>query len=506
MEVNMSFSLLIVDDEKLTRESLLEYVNWKQFDIHTIQTASGGAEALKLMETAPPDILLCDIKMPRMTGIELASKVREYYPDCKIIFLSGYSDKEYLLSAIVLKVENYIEKPIDVEAIEKVISEVVASLREERIKKTSTALLVTGLAESFPIVKQEIALSLINPQKPFSATKNKFIPLYFNWPDNGFFTAICIHSDHNIVYWTDSKLLINQIYHFLDNKDSPIPLDFFAGQVPSGEIALIVKNIDRSMLHTLLMLLKNHLYDVLRLSVTIGISSTKNHLLEIPAAFNESLEAALQMFYLGYQQIITYSPIDKKLMPLELFKNLEINLDGIERLFDTLKTEKYSDIAVIRHHLYQVYLTMMERTLNDAVMPFDAFKQFPLSQYKELICYGMKALKTLGDDTYPHKIKEAVHFILWHYSNPNLSVKMIADSIDLSQNYLCSLFKQHTHSTINDFIIDVRIEKAKNLLKRTDLRLYEISTKVGLMDPNYLSVLFKKCSGCTPSEYRRRQK
>ena len=104
---------------------------------------------------------------------------------------------------------------------------------------------------------------------------------------------------------------------------------------------------------------------------------------------------------------------------------------------------------------------------------------------------------------YSIKIKNAVHYILWNYSDADLSIKVIADHVNLSQNYLSTLFRKQTGTTINDFILNIRTEKACRLLSGTDLKLYEIAEKIGLSDANYLSTVFKKRYGVTPTLYRK---
>lgn len=102
--------VLLVDDEPLTTESLERYIDWKGLGILEVRTASNGLEALELLPRFNPDVIVSDVRMPRMNGIEFATAARERYPDIKIIFLSGYSDKEYLKSAIHLKALSYVEK------------------------------------------------------------------------------------------------------------------------------------------------------------------------------------------------------------------------------------------------------------------------------------------------------------------------------------------------------------------------------------------------------------
>ncbi len=497
------FNLLIVDDEKLTREGLFENINWSDMNIGEVYTAPDGKEALALMLDRHIDILLCDVKMPHMDGIELATNVRAGYPDCKIIFLSGYSDKEYLKSAISLKAESYIEKPIDISEITNVISETVTQLQNDNLKKQSNDLLLSGLVESFPLVKQEIALALILPDLDYDSFRSKYSPLYFTWDNNSLYAVLCIHPDKKSLYNKEVKDLINIIYTFLESSSNPLPLDFFAGQTTSGDIVLLINGTPGNALESAAALLREVIAEKLQLSVTIGISPVCNTLGELPRAYRQSCRAASQSFYLGTGQIITLKNEHReKKLPEQYFETLSINLDSTLQVFSFLEKEQFSDIENIRKHLYTLYKNMMERTLNNKLMSFEDFEQYNLGEIRELILEGMRAFQTLGNDLYDLKIKEAIHFILWNYNNCDLSVKTIADHVGLSQNYLCSLFKQNTNVTVNDFIIQVRMEKVKKLLKGTDLRLYEITEKVGITDPNYMSALFKRCCGQTPSQYR----
>lgn len=124
----MLYSVLIVDDEKMPREILTHHLPWKELGCGTIYQAEDGVEALKIVEEIHPEIIISDIKMPHMNGIALAEAVREIQPECQFVFLSGYSDKEYLKSAIKLKAASYVEKPIDLEEITQVLRSIQQDL------------------------------------------------------------------------------------------------------------------------------------------------------------------------------------------------------------------------------------------------------------------------------------------------------------------------------------------------------------------------------------------
>ena len=128
----MRFSVLVADDEKMPREILRDRLPWEELGVERVDAASDGAEALELARQHRPDIIISDVKMPRMNGLELAGAVREMYPECQFIFLSGYTDKEYLKGAIKLRAASYVEKPIDLEEVAAALRQVTTELKKSR--------------------------------------------------------------------------------------------------------------------------------------------------------------------------------------------------------------------------------------------------------------------------------------------------------------------------------------------------------------------------------------
>ena len=123
------FSVLLVDDEKMPREVLKQYIDWKTLNINTVEDAEDAEQALEMARKHRPDIVISDMKMPRMNGLELAQEIRKMYPECQFVFLSGYTDKEYLKGAIKLKAASYVEKPIDLQEITSVLKDIVQELQ-----------------------------------------------------------------------------------------------------------------------------------------------------------------------------------------------------------------------------------------------------------------------------------------------------------------------------------------------------------------------------------------
>lgn len=141
----MNFTVLIVDDEVMPRTILKEHIPWENLSVAQVCLAADGEEALEQAHRFRPEIIISDIKMPRLNGLEMAAAVREFLPSCQFIFLSGYSDKEYLKSAIRLRAVSYVEKPLNLEEITEVLEEITTELLSQR-KPTLQELFFRGEA------------------------------------------------------------------------------------------------------------------------------------------------------------------------------------------------------------------------------------------------------------------------------------------------------------------------------------------------------------------------
>lgn len=159
--------LLILDDEGRTREFLHHRIQWNSTGITEVRSVKNGCLALELLLEWVPDIILCDIRMPKMDGIEFAKQLRLQDMDAKLIFLSGFSDKEYLFSAIQLQAFQFIEKPIKPELLIQAVGEAVSIRQAELAKKKVELRLQASFDENIPILRREMVRKLItDPYSP----------------------------------------------------------------------------------------------------------------------------------------------------------------------------------------------------------------------------------------------------------------------------------------------------------------------------------------------------
>lgn len=190
--------ILIADDEELTRKGIISSIDWDALGITKIDCADDGLHALEYAKNTPPDILLTDVRMPRMDGIELSKRLREHNPDCPIIFMSGYSDKEYLKAAINLKAVSYVEKPFVTAEITTALLEAVALVQKQRLQTESNQFFLREASS-------KLALSLTQPGACThldTAVKQLFDSLA---PDQ-YFTTMIIRADQMFFQLPDSRL------------------------------------------------------------------------------------------------------------------------------------------------------------------------------------------------------------------------------------------------------------------------------------------------------------
>lgn len=501
----MNIHLLIVDDEKLTKDGLTHYIDWNSLGITMVKSASSAQEALDITKSFLPDILLTDVKMPHMTGIELAYHIREKLPECKIVFLSGYADKEYLKSAIDLKAETYIEKPVVLNTVSLVLSKVIQAVKKEKEARLETVLQKNTLSETRSIINIEIVQNLVSPRLNLERFKKKFMPMYFTWQDNSLYTAVCIYlhtgldfvSGKQICFQLDNYLLENHI--FQEN-------EYFIGLVSGNCPLLITSVVFSSVLNSALARIQDYLKEELALTCTISVGPSVQTLEEISESYRTASDAyAYYRMYCPYQPVIEcHFPISKKPAPEALFSLKNYSRSALTELFETLKKERFTNISFIREKLYEIYSLTAPRLSDTPLIPWEQFCGYSLQDYTQLLCCGTSDLENQTQiESYKGSVKKAVHFMMANYMNSGLTIKQIADEVGLSPNYFCSLFKQEVKMTPNDYLLNIRMEKVCFYLKNTNLKLYEISGKVGIPDANYLNTLFKKSFGKTPTQYRK---
>lgn len=508
--------LLIVDDEKMTRDVLANFIPWNAMGIGAIEEAEDGLMALNMALRSKPDIILSDVKMPRMDGIQLAENLRMYLPNCKIIFLSGYSDKEYLKSAIKLKATDYVEKPVNLDEVKQTMETAINELKIESRERESRLI----------ALRQKLCLDLISNNADIASAKEKAELLGLDFPENGQYVASIIKFSLQCQEAAEECIApVNQNLKMLEDAFSQVRNRFVASTRGEDQVVLLCgagDNILCPMLDEFIKRVKEECVGEMDAMVAVG--KTVAGMGSISNSYQTATIALKRLFYKGYGYQLTYSEgadmicsFDESMLALfsDSVKsgNKAESLQLIRRLCNDIRKQYDTPPDRVKNFFFKMIL-VLSRIAEDRNISF-------LNQECKLILESVSKANTLDD--IEKSVAELILSVITHmenrfdngdivakitacisinYSNADLSISSISEALYLTSTYLCMLYKKETGKTINQYITEVRLEKAKEHLRQTDSKLYAIAEKVGFGDGKYFTKVFEKSVGMKPKQYR----
>lgn len=489
-------NILIVEDEIPSRNSLIYDVSSIMGNKAEIHAAEDGVKALKLASEFRPDILITDIRMPHMLGTQLAEKILELFPSCKIIFLSGYSDKDFFKSAIKLGVIDYIEKPIDTDILEQALNKAVNAITEFNNQNS--------------ISDHEILSDLF---------KNKTVTTV-SVPDNGVFAVIILSPCNEFI--TPSYNVIKDIAHKCE-------LDILLHTKNTGIIELLLINHDntmRSKIQSFFTRFFFYLNNNEKFKIAVG--SVEYSSKEIYTSYQNAVHALDLAFFKPTNTVIYYDDVI-----------LINNLKETEKNFTTIANDIYSalisgDLHNALFNANELYKKLYKSNmlssqakkiyfrLSESIISYYN-KFFPISdsengmlyntssifdtqtllELHEYLVFLLNAMHSLTPTTTASLAELAIFYMEQHYTNPDLSISDIVHFCKINTTQLCSDFKKSTGHTINHYLTNIRIEAAKKLLADPSYKINDISDMCGFNYPKYFCRVFKKYTSLSPSDYRR---
>ena len=518
----MLIKLLVVDDESTTRNGLIKHVNWQELGVDVVKEAKDGIDALEIAYSIQPDIVISDIRMPGLNGIEFATRLRERFPSCKIIFLSGYSDKEYLKAAIKLSAVNYVEKPINLAEIKEAIEKAVQLCKEENLN--------TSLSENIPLIKQKIVQNLIHNNaeidecckalsliKSSISTKNSFsVAIVKVFKQREDLNGDSIINNEEFISIVDATL--KETEHVAALKDDR---SFVIILTQHKELENEIESLEQELEKYIA---AKGLVDV-KLFCAVGKKVLK--LEQLPESYVSAKDTVKKLFFYGFGRVVYSKSETRETYVVEenIFNEfLKYISEGkereasffIERL--CLDINKYNSTAVndIKNIFFKMVFQLLteaekrgvlftdeekdeERYLWDLISKFHTLEE--IKEYTlDKIAKVFKKFQDLQNSG--RAVFEVKKLIKKDFGDEKLSVKALADAVFLTSTYLSALFKKETGQNISEYIVEVRMEKSKEYLKDNKLKLFEVAKLVGYNDANYYAKTFKKAEGLTPSEYR----
>lgn len=534
------YRMLIVDDNNRDRRIIQEVIDWSSLGIEVIGEAVDGGEALGLVHTQSPHIILTDVAMPVMNGIELARAVKSEFPGIKIIFMSFYDDFEFAKSAVNMSIYGYVLKPIIPDELRSTVCKVLEIYEQERSVEEEKKEMARQLEESLPALQTEFFKELLFGR--FREEQDIWERIGFlRIPIKGFTGARVFSvqiSEEDAVRKgkgiKDRYLLAYSVKEMITSMSDSVHR-LFALQNSLTEFTVLLFAMgdalqeDGSM--EIAISLHTRINENLGLNAIIGISNPSQSIAELPALFNQSISALQTKFYSYGNPIILYKEIEeKKSVGFEDKVNLEelyrkikelVFSDGeedVEAFVDSYLGlgGHFPDEAYLRGfafsviNMLQINLIETEQSFRDVLgddlivwkklNAFDTIMDLRqwLVNIMKTVRYHMQSRNTSRDSQIVNDIKD----IIRKRFHEQLTVNDIADAIYLSSKQANNIFRKETGKTIFDYLVEYRIDMAKQLLKDPYSKIYLVAEQVGYVNKSHFCLLFKKSTGLTPAEYK----
>lgn len=530
------YRIMLVDDEEEVRKAMIRKMDWEQLGFTVAGDAENGEDALEKLEQLEPDVIMTDIRMPYMDGLTFIARVREQYPFIKILIFSGYDDFEYAKQAIKLNVTEYILKPVNGEELAEILKRVRISLDEEIEQRRNINALQESYLGSLPILRELFLNDLVGHTAAVSEVTPKLREYGIDILDARKWLTAVIYLEHmdqteDRVLSKHQELIPISVRRLVEDH---LKLYCRFAVFNSAEGITVIAAVDEGHTETGLI---NLLGDIckesrrlLEVVITIGVGSSCDTLQEISRSYQTAVDA------LGYREIVgggraiyigDVEPVNRGKLQLDAKGEGElttaIKFGTRELIGEVLRSlTARMDDAKVHANQYQVYMLsivnclirlMQQYDLNIGEM-FDSEERYADMMKgicrkevfaEELIpvaCRVNEALNRERDNTTRKVILEAKAYIQENYGDPELSVDMLCRHLHMSPAYFSTVFKKETGQTYVNYLTEVRLQKAEELLAETDDRTYEIAQKVGYQEQNYFSYVFKKRYGVSPTKFR----
>ena len=537
-----TIKVFLVEDEAIVRRGIKNNIPWEKEGFEFAGEASDGELAYPMIKKIKPDIVITDIKMPFMDGLELAALVKKTLPDTKIIILSGYNEFDYAKKAISIGVTDYQLKPISSERLLETIKRVGDIIREEQEQKK---LLEEYKKENQESIEQSKA-KLFNAMVENTLSTAKIV----EWGNKlgmdmtaSYYTVILLKvmspSEEN-TYQESLVYCEEKVEEFLQKQECI----YYFKRWGEGWF-LLVRSEDEEEFTELIGGLREFLAGVIpdkekdNIHYFGGIGNTVQRLRDVRQSFLLANRVFAARFFTELNQVITEDALRTVQETEKESEDLkDINISNMDRklLEDFLKVgeveeaepflDTYFEKIGLKNHsslIFRQYLMVdmffcvsrfLEKLGEGSQEIIDKFgdvekiqaKVHSTSQMceytKELFKEALKLRDSISQNKYSRLLDEAKEYVKKNYANNEITLNMVASHVGISPSYFSTIFRQETGKSFTEYLTEIRMEKAKELLRCTSKKTGEISFDIGYKDSHYFSYIFKKTQGVTPKEYR----
>ncbi|NLJ96327.1 MAG: response regulator [Clostridiales bacterium] len=532
------YKVFLVEDEIVIREGIKNKIHWEEEGFKIVGDESDGELAYPMIIREEPDILITDIKMPFMDGLELSKLLKKDMPNLKIIIVSGYSDFGYAQQAIDIGVSEYLLKPVTSSKLMAAVKNAAAAIEKERYEKQILEQYQNLVYQKQVEKRKDFFNALVSKKMSLSQIVEQEEELGINMVASAFCVFLFQFKVQEDMYEYSNEIvqsearMIGALKKYPDIKVFERDMEGWAF-ILLGENELQINKLTKELCELLIGICGN------KVQYFGGIGRVVHRVRDLQRSYRDANSAFSLRYFEKWNQFLSYNNVRNIKEQMGNRINVsEMNLDKIDRklLEDFLKQGTVHDIeefvngyfdgfgpnsmssSLFRQYViidgYSVVVKFLadikcpKSDIDNSLKNMDSVAE-QLSNmedcrefYKSILKKAIDLRNKNSQKRYVGLIAQAKEYMHHNLSMSDLTLDKVASRVNVSPNYFSSIFNQETGTTFIEYLTDIRMEKAKDYLRCTSKKITEIGFLVGYQDSHYFSYIFKKTQNCTPSEYR----
>lgn len=521
------YSLVVADDEVTIRKGICNYIDWETMGFEVIADFEDGKETVEYLQEHSVDVVLTDIRMAEVTGLDVARYVFEHQLPIKVVIISGYKEFEYAKQAIKYDVMDYILKPIHMDELERSFQKIYDQLQAEEKEREGAILREQNLEEILPELQEQFWMSILlggGYSRENILHKRELLSLKFSMETPCAVISVQIQLDQDMTqkYYQEKNNRYNLLNNIFAGENGG--LHFYPVYLSAEHLKAVVTTgqaveqaVFEQILKEQLMEKTSEVKMLLSLDMLVQVENSFHNISELTDYYNSFEIHAQKQNRREYR----LNPEDyERLQQKYQFMMDTINagdFEALDCLLGNLLFELRSlPFEEVKGLLIDMFSMLMQkfmkispelwREVKENVDYSTILNAKDRGEVKE-VCSGL--LKTVMEIVNQRQnedsrkiVDRVMEYIRGHYSE-EISLDKLAERYYLNSSYLSRLFKQYTGSCITDYLIELRMEAAKELLLTGKYKVYEVSQKVGYRSDKYFFRVFKQYTGQSPSEFCR---
>ncbi|NLZ56089.1 MAG: response regulator [Clostridiaceae bacterium] len=525
------YRVMLVDDDQAIRLRLRSNVDWTSLGIGEIIEAGDGIEALELFEEHRPQIILLDINLPHINGLTVAQEILAKETDVIIIMITGYNEFEYAQRAIQIGVHELLAKPLDMDEVQHILGAACTRIATERSNQQERLRMLGMMQDNLNVLQQNFVRNLLDGQVK-GETAKLLRQLSLDLSGN-FFCVSEIIANMNNVPPTDIELMALIIGNIASELLTENGFKNFILYDNSQNLTILLSfntAEEEQYIDRVFMSVRNKYKFYFGYDLVVGIGSVVKSLRELPFSRKDAKEALNYHVIFGQNNTVNIKNVVKFVGRTATHPSAEINEIincfkagelktmrlHLDNVIDELLVSSDNALAAVRRVIIELTVLLLQIAAENGVDE-ELFLETP-DPYSQIMSielipdlkrwfyelYGRLngCIAERQQNRISRVILSATEFIEANFDNSNLGLDDISEHVGLSAVYFSKLFHKHTGTGISQYVNDRRIEKAKALLRSTNMRIFEVAEAVGFNNPRYFNYVFKKTLGMSPNVWR----